>query len=244
MVRGSRRHVSSDEPRIRPRCFDCPRSFLLVFCALLLSGSGLRADEFTQNSRYSARLFSGGTLIIDSRVGDIHVSGWDEPRVQIDAEKLVRAGNEKAAQPLFGRINVVLEGQDKEVRLLTSYPARRFWRPFRGESKLTVNFEIEMPYDANLVLHCVDGDVRVAGVNGREQLRVNYGDVEIDVPSVWALRSFYAHAWLGYVQSDLHGTESDAAGMSKKISFWNPNGSQDVAVQVRMGGVFVYSDAQ
>lgn len=249
MVRGSRRHVRSYWPRIGAcraprRHFDRALYLPVVFCAFLLNSITLRADEFTQNSRYSARLFSGGTLIIDSRVGDIHVSGWDEPRVEIDAEKLVRAGNQKDAQPLFGRIKVVLQGQDKEVRLLTSYPSRRVWRPFRGESKLTINFEIKMPYDADLVLHCVDGDVRVAGVSGREELRVNYGDVEIDVPSVWALRSLYAHAWLGYVQSDLHGTESDAAGMSKKISFWNPNGKQEVAVQVRMGGVFVYSDAQ
>jgi hypothetical protein len=249
MVRRSTLRTVSHRPRIGAwrsvgRLLDRALPLPFVLCALLLNGVDVSADEFSQNSRYSARLFSGGTLIIDSRVGDIHVSGWDEPRVEIDAEKVVRAGNQKAAQPLFGRIRVVLQGQDKEVRVLTSYPARRFWRPFRGESKLTVNFEIKMPYDADLVLHCVDGDVRVSGVSGREQLRVNYGDVEIDVPSVWALRSLYAHAWLGYVQSDLHGTESDGAGMSQKISFWNPNGKQEVAVQVRMGGVFVYSDPQ
>jgi hypothetical protein len=249
MVQRSRRRVYLSMPRMsvhrRARRWpDSAHCLPVLLGAVLLSSARLRADEFSQTSRYSARLFSGGTLIIDSRVGDIHVSGWDEPRVEIDAEKVVRAGNEKAAQPLFGKIGVVVQGQDKEVRLLTAYPARRFWRPFRGESKLTINFEIKMPFDADLVLHCVDGDVRVSGVTGREQLRVNYGDVEIDVPSVWALRSLYAHAWLGYVQSDLHGTQSDGAGMSQKISFWNPDGKQEVAVQVRMGGVFVYSDAQ
>ncbi|HEY6292270.1 MAG TPA: hypothetical protein VI455_12035 [Terriglobia bacterium] len=204
----------------------------------------LRADEFSQNSHYSARLFSGGTFIIDSRVGDIHVSGWDDPHVQIDAEKVVRAGNQAAANPMFGRIRVVLDGQDKQVRLHTDYPPRRFWRPFRGESKLTVNFEIRMPYDADLVLQCVDGDVRVAGVTGREKLRVNYGDVEIDVPSVWGLRSLYARTLLGYVQSDLHGMPQDGVGFHQQISFWNSGGKQDVAVHVRMGGVFVYSDPQ
>jgi len=249
MLPGTRQNASSNPPRIGGWCgagrrLDQAFSLPLILGVLILHTTSLLADEFSQTSRYSARLFSGGTLIIDSRVGDIHVSGWDEPRVQVDAEKVVRAGNQKAAQPLFGKIGVVVEGQDKEVRLLTSYPARRFWRPFRGESKLTINFEIKMPYDADLVLHCVDGDVRVSGVTGREQLRVNYGDVEIDVPSVWALRSLYAHAWLGYVQSDLHGTESDGAGIGQKISFWNPEGKQEVAVQVRMGGVFVYSDAQ
>jgi hypothetical protein len=206
--------------------------------------STVRADEFSQNSHYSVRLFSVGSLTIDTRVGDIDITGWDEPRVEIDAEKVVRAKNHAGAQPLFDQIRVVLEGQDKQVRLRTLYPSRRLWRPFRDESKLTVNFAIKMPYDAALNVACVDGDVRVSGVTGREQLRVNYGDVEVDLPSVWALHSFYARTWLGYIENDLHGTDQDGAGLHQKVSFWNPDGKQDVAVRVRMGGVFVYSNPQ
>jgi hypothetical protein len=194
--------------------------------------------------QYRTRLFSGGTLTITSRVGDIHVTGWDDPYVQVDAEKLVRAGNQAAATPLFDKIGVLLEGKDKQVRLSTVYPPRRLWRPFRGESKLTVNFEIKMPYDANLLLQCVDGDVRVSGVTGHEKLRVTYGDVEIDVPDVWKLRLFYAHTLLGYIQSDLHGTQQDSAGLRKNVSFWNRDGQQEITVNVRMGGVFIYSDPQ
>lgn len=78
-------------PGAGPR-LDWLLSLPLVLSALLVNGVALHADEFSQNSRYSARLFTGGTLIIDSRVGDIHVCGWDEPRVEVDAEKVVRAG--------------------------------------------------------------------------------------------------------------------------------------------------------
>src|SRR6516225_8517375 len=89
----------------------------------LLVGSCLAtwADEFSQESRYSVRLFSVGSLSIDTRVGDIDISGWDEPRVEIDAEKVVRARNRTSAQPLFDQIRVVLEGQDKLVQLRTIY---------------------------------------------------------------------------------------------------------------------------
>jgi hypothetical protein len=219
-------------------------SFIAILPLSISSAHLLRADEFTQKSHYSVRLFSGGTLAIDTRVGDIHVAGWDEPRVEVDAEKLVRAGSQARANPMFDRIKVALEGQDKLVRLSTLYPSRKLWRPFRGESKLTVNFDIKMPYDASLVLRCVDGDVRVEGVSANERLRVNYGDVEVDVPSVWALRSLYAHTWLGYVESDLHGVPQDGVGVRQKIGFWNPLGRQEVAVNVRMGGVFVYGGPQ
>jgi len=216
--------------------------FGLALVGLGGPSSAWAADEFTQTSHYSARLFSFGSLIVDTRTGDLTIEGWDEPRVEVEAEKDVWASSAEKAKPLYDLLKIVVSGGDKEVRLSTIYPPRRLWRPFRGESKLSVNFRIHMPYDANLALHCVDGDVRVIGIVGHEQLRVNYGDVEINVPDAFRLRSLYAHAWLGYVQSDLGGIgDQDSAGLRQKIFFWNSGGKQDISVRVRMGGVFVYS---
>jgi len=39
----------------------------------------LRADEFSKTLHYSVRMFSFGTLTIETRMGDIQVEGWDEP---------------------------------------------------------------------------------------------------------------------------------------------------------------------
>jgi hypothetical protein len=185
-------------------------------------------------------MFSYGLLTIDTRLGDIHVEGWDEPRLEVEAEKVVRAGSKEAAEPLYSRLEIVLEGQDKRVQLRTLYPPRHLWQPFRGESRLSVNYNIKMPFDANLALKCVDGDVWVRGIEGKQQILVNYGDVEIDIPSLDRLRLLYAYAWLGYVQSDLHGESK--AGFSPHIIFSNPTGQQEIYVKVRMGGIFVYSN--
>lgn len=204
----------------------------------------LRADEFSKAQHYSVRMFSYGTLSLETRTGDIDVEGWDNPRLSVDAEKVVRAGSEKKAERLYPRIRVQLTGRDHQIHLSTIYPKRRLWRPFRDESKLSVNFTIKMPYDANLVLKCVDGDVTVSGLTGREVLRVNYGDVEVDVPNVYGLRLLQAHSWLGYVQSDLHGMPVDGAGFGKTLSFSNLQGSQIILVRVRMGGVFVYGEQE
>lgn len=229
-------------------CGGCglPLNMFLLALAVICCGPSttlLRADEFSQVSHQSARLFSFGTLVINSRVGDLHIDGWDEPRVEVEVEKVVRARSEAKAKPLYGQIKVRLEGRDQEVRLTTIYPSRKLWRPFRNESNLTVNFRIRMPFDSNLKLKCVDGDVTIAGIVGHEELRVNYGDVEIDVPHLYDLRSLTAHAWLGYVQSDLQGLSSDSAGLGQRISFWNAQGRQNIDVKVRMGGVFIYREA-
>ncbi len=227
--------------RAAPRLLSPVAVRACLFCMLLLLRCpvSLRADEFSKTFHDSVRMFSFGTLVIDARVGDIQVEGWDEPRLEVEAEKVVQAKDAQKAQSLYDRVQVALEGKDKQVTLRTLYPPRRLWRPFRGESKLSVNFRIHMPYDANLVLKCVDGDVRVNGLAGRQEIHVNYGDVEINVPSIYRLRSLNARSFLGYVQSDLHG--EDSAGFGRKIVFWNSDGNQDISVRVRMGGVYVYA---
>jgi len=211
----------------------------LLLVPALLMPARLRADEFSKTFHYSVRMFSFGTLAIETRMGNLQVDGWDEPRLEIEAEKVVEAGSKEKAESLYDQLKIVLEGQDKQVRLRTLYPARRLWRPFRSESKLSVNFRIHMPFDANLALKCVDGDVRVGGLTGKQEIRVNYGDVEVNVPSVYRLRSLDAKSLLGYVESDLHGEQS--AGFGRKVFFWNADGNQDITVRVRFGGVYVYS---
>jgi hypothetical protein len=84
--------------------------------------------------------------------------------------------------------------------------------------------------------------VRVSGLVGKQEISVNYGDVEVNVPSLYRLRSLNARSILGYVQSDLHG--EDSAGWGRRIMFWNINGDQDIKVRVRMGGVYVYSSLE
>lgn len=222
----------------------CPRLMSCAVCLFVLMAvpALLRADDFYRVDRYSVRMFSYGTLTVNTRVGDLDIEGWDNPKLSIKAEKLVTAGSRKKAERLYGRVRVQLTGHDHDIHLSTLYPKRRPWRPFRGESRLTVNFTIHMPYDANLRLKCVDGDVTVSGVSGQVYLNDNYGDVEIDVPRVYRLRILDAHSWLGYVQSDLHGIPQNDTGFGRTLDFRNPNGSQIIIVRVRMGGVWVYGE--
>ena len=198
----------------------------------------VRADEFSQVSHYTAGLFPRGTLYVDTRIGNIRVEGWEEPGVEIEAEKVVNAGSEAKARRLFGQIRIELKENGEEAFLRTLYPPRRPWRLFRGATKLSANFRIRMPYQANLTLRCIDGDVTIRGVGGRQDVRVSYGNVEVTVPSVDRLRLLSARSFLGYAQSDLHG-ENDA-GFGRGVSFWNPQGEQEIRVRVRMGGVYIY----
>jgi hypothetical protein len=206
----------------------------------LASVGTLRADEFSQVSHYSVPMSSYRLLSINTRMGDIRIEGWDKPEMVIEAQKVVRAGSEQKASKLYDRLKIDIQGKEKTVFLRAIYPPRRPWRPFRGESRLSVNFRIRMPSDTDLELKCVDGDIRISGMIGYQYVRLNYGDVEIDLPSVDQLRSIRAKAWLGYVQSDLH--REDGVGFGPRVLYWNPSGDQDIDVRVRMGGIFIYKN--
>ena len=212
--------------------------FLFAF----LLPSLARADEFSQLSHYSAQMFPRGTVVLDTRVGDLTVEGWDQGRVEIEAEKVVHAASEAKARRLYDQIKIELKENEEQLRLRVIYPPRRPWRLFRGATKLSVNFHLRIPAEASLLVKCTDGDLRIRGVVGRQEIRLNYGNVEINVPSVWRLRSLKARTWLGYAQSDLRG--EDSAGFGRTVSFWNPQGEQDISVQVRFGGVYIYRSAE
>jgi hypothetical protein len=216
----------------------------LFFGALILlfSPAQLSGNEYSKTEHYSVRMFSYGTLTVNARIGDVTIHGWDNPRLTVRARKVVHARSRKEAAKLYHLIKIRFQGRDHNIRLYTLYPPRRLWRPFRDESKLSVNLHIRMPYDANLRLKCVDGDVTVSGLTQSVKLDDSYGDVEVDVPSAYKVRLLDAHSWLGYVQSDLQGMPQDGAGFSKRISFSNIYGSQVIIVRVRMGGVFVYGE--
>lgn len=212
---------------------------LISVTTLFYLAPSAKADQFRKTLHYSVRLFTGGTFTMNVRTGDIYITGWDDPHIEIEAAKVIYAHSKKQAKKRYKRVRISIEGRDKAVHLRTIYPPRRLWRPFRGESNLTVNFHIHMPYDCNLVLKSVDGDVRVSGVIGKERIMVNYGDVEVDIPSLYRLRSVRAKTWLGNVQSNLNGVQ-DTSGFNRKVLFWNPQGTQDIWLKVHMGGIYIF----
>ena len=101
----------TDRLKFRPRALRLTLCTFSFFCLLFLSPPAIDADEFTHTSQHAARLFSYGMLIVDTRMGDVRIEGWDEPRVEGEAEKTVRAGSERKARPLFDLIRIELAGQ-------------------------------------------------------------------------------------------------------------------------------------
>ena len=206
--------------------------------ALFLSVPG-GAEEYRQTSTFLVDLFLRGHVEIDARVGDIRIEAWEKRLVEVEAHKVVRAGSQEKAEKRFDRVKVLVDSDDETVRIRSRSPGRRPWRPLRGDSRLSVDFHIKMPSQASLRLNSVDGDIIIEGIGGHQQINLTYGSVEVTVPSRAWLRKLQASTYIGFVQNNLRGTSG--TGFFPRASFWNPGGSQDVNIRVRLGGVMVHS---
>ena len=87
---------------------------LAVCCSLLFFTLPLKADEFSQTAHYRVRLFSFGTFTMDVRTGDIYITAWDDPHVEIEAEKVVQAKSREGANHRYKRIRAGSHGQRSE----------------------------------------------------------------------------------------------------------------------------------
>ncbi len=174
------------------------------------------AEEYRRTVTHTVDLYPRGRVEIDTRIGDIRIAAWEKRQVRVEAEKVVRAGSEKSAQKRFKRIQVLVGSDDETVQIRSRHPPRRPWRPFRGGT--------------------------IEGLRGHQRIRLTYGSVEVTVPSRRHVRNLKASTLVGYVENNLNGQQG--AGFLRKVQFWNPSGTQDIEIRVRMGGVLVHAGGQ
>ena len=77
---------------------------LMAFCGVVLFALPGCADEFRQTSHYKRRLFSSATFTMEVRTGDIYITGWDDPHVEIEAEKVVHANSKDEAERQYQHV--------------------------------------------------------------------------------------------------------------------------------------------
>jgi DUF4097 and DUF4098 domain-containing protein YvlB len=109
----------------------------------------------------------GGTVLINTRLADIRVSGWDQEKVEA-----VAAGDEFAE-----KVEATVTGEQTRQRVLLTAPGRR--------GNVVIN--VRVPRFANVeLLENLRGDIEIMNVDGSVRIGAGQGDVTIS--SVGALR--------------------------------------------------------
>jgi hypothetical protein len=131
--------------------------------------TGEREFEESQPARPTA------TISIANEFGEIRVSTWDNPVVQIKAHVLAGAENDDLARELSEAIKITVTPTPEQIEIRTEYPDTRD----KGKVAMAVNYTVTIPSTANVICKNNFGDTIIANVGGTAAVDSRFGMVDL-----------------------------------------------------------------
>ena len=159
------------------------RSVLTLMVLGLILPVLMTARTYEESFDKSFSVKSGGTLTVDSNIGDVAVTGSGGSKVDITVEQKFYASGDRELEQLKEHLEMKIDQQGNDVIIYV-----RFHRPEGNLLKLItgnqrwpqIKFIMTVPEKYNLDLKTGDGDVVVSRIEGDVDCRTSDGDVAID----------------------------------------------------------------
>jgi DUF4097 and DUF4098 domain-containing protein YvlB len=186
----------SDERRVLPRrdplAGPGPWIAFAIGLLIMLLASILRADDATahRTDRFNATLAPRSTLRVENVSGDVIVSGGRE--FSAVCNTTVTAPTQALADEALSKTRVLQSRDGDEFALETEWPEMEgerhrdrskgyVWRGKRSarcpDCRISIRFDVVVPPGVVAVLHTVNGEVRVQGVDAQLQAQTVNGNV-------------------------------------------------------------------
>ena len=165
----------------------------------------------------------GAALKIDNANGRTKVVGEDRSDIEINLEKVARAGSEEQAQSLLDRIKVV--SREEGDHLLVELDVPRSWNR-RGR----VDLEIRVPKDLKVIVLAANGRICVSGLCAGVHARSSNGAVRVenitgDVDIATSNAKVSAHCTCGRMVARSSNGKIELDGHSGSVDAHTSNGT-------------------
>jgi hypothetical protein len=186
----------------------------LTLNALALSGLCAVADDLPKQKAMVTNtdhfdLPAGVALRLNNSIGQLTVTAWDEPGVEITTIKSSKVefdpkAREKALQEL-GRVKITGARHGDELVIQSEYPKHPVLaRPFTGLTDFDLEYQIKAPRNSRLMISHDVGQVFIDGMTGDIHATNHMGDVELHLPQDGQY-DIDARVKFGAVNSDFPG---------------------------------------
>ena len=128
--------------------------------------------------RRTIPLTGSGHLQIDTYKGEIRVTTWDQPQVELYA-RIEADGVDSESQRLASGTEVRIDATTDTVRLKSDYPARAHWNTDDNVSLPFVRYTIRMPRTAELRIKDYKSEIEVSGLNAHLDIDTYKGDTRV-----------------------------------------------------------------
>jgi hypothetical protein len=174
---------------------------------LALTGQTRASDRQSEQFSQTYSLSPGGTLSLDNVNGGVHITGWDQNQVKVDAIKTAWSGTS------LNDVKIEVDSRSDSIHIETKYPHHWF-----GDSHWQVDYTIMMPRHASIdKVSLVNGGLDVESIAGHVSASSVNGHIRV-------------HGTTG-------GADLSAVNGTIKTSFENPDISQPVSLQTVNGSI-------
>jgi hypothetical protein len=149
---------------------------ILVLIFILAPGKARAHDEYTKVIKKEYTVKPDAQIVLENKFGQIHCNNWDKNLISIEIRITVTAPSQEKATKLLDLVNVVSEGNPSNVQVRTVFDKEGF----SGNSKVNVDYTVNMPATVNLNLTNKFGDVFLNDLSGKGNFNIAYGNMEIN----------------------------------------------------------------
>jgi hypothetical protein len=149
---------------------------VLALIFILMPGNASAHDDYIKLIKKEYAINPDAMFILENKFGQVHCNNWDKNVIALEIKIAVTAGSQEAADKLFGMVSVVTNGTADQVEAKTVFTTEGF----KGNSKINVDYMINMPATVNLNLTNKFGDVFLNDLSGKANLSVAYGNLEVN----------------------------------------------------------------
>lgn len=212
------------------------RLYLLMPVLALCCGAAHADHEYAERSVSTFPVGLNARLTIRTEVGEVRIHASDRHDVLLRVTKRYQTSDDAEGAAKVKELHVNTSSTGNELRIIGQWPSHGFNSLLKGESKLQMDFELDVPRDARIFLTINVGSVHMDGVESDIDVTENIGDVNINGnlhPRLVRLETD-----IGDVSTNLKGTTSGMVG-KKFTSILD--GDHSLNVKVHIGAVTVHS---
>jgi hypothetical protein len=133
-------------------------------------------EEYTKVIKKEYTVNADAQVILDNKFGQIHCNNWDKNLVAIEIRITVSASSQEKANNLMDMVTISSDGTPSKVETRTNFSKEGF----SGNSKVTVDYTVNMPASVSLNLTNKFGDVFLNELTGAGNFNISYGNIEIN----------------------------------------------------------------
>ncbi len=123
---------------------------------------------------------AGVTLHVENERGNIAISTWDKPQIDIRVRVVVKGEDRDYLRERVDQIKLYFSHSSDNVKARTEIGEQGWWSWLWGQkSQVEVHYTIFMPVDGNVQLTNDYGDISLDRLNGRCEINCDYGNIAL-----------------------------------------------------------------